>query len=61
MCKVKNRITAVELARKLEKDNMLIRELTTSYPEVNGEYIRISVNKREFNKKLIETIKEYKI
>lgn len=61
MCKVKNKITAVELAKKLEKDNMFIRELTTSYPEVNGEYIRISVNKRELNKKLIETIKGYNI
>ena len=61
MCKVKNKITAVELAKKLEKDNMFIRELTTSYPEVNGEYIRISVNKRELNKKLIKTIKDYNI
>ena len=61
MCKIKDRITAVELANKLQEDKIYIRELTTSYPEVNGEYIRISVNKRELNKLLIETIKQYNI
>ncbi|MBE5806465.1 MAG: histidinol-phosphate aminotransferase family protein [Clostridiales bacterium] len=61
MCRIKDRITAVELANKLQEDKIYIRELTTSYPEVNGEYIRISVNKRELNKLLIETIKKYNI
>lgn len=61
ICKIKDRITATELADKLKEDKIYIRELTTSYPEVNGEYIRISVNKRELNKLLIETIKNYNI
>lgn len=61
ICRVKDKITAIELAEKLKKDRIYIRELTTSYPEVNGEYIRISVNKRELNKLLIETIKKYNI
>lgn len=61
ICRIKDKIGAVELADRLKTDKIYIRELTTSYPEVNGEYIRISVNKREMNKLLIETIKKYNI
>lgn len=61
ICKIKRGITAVELAERLQKDGIYIRELSNSYSEINGEWIRISVNRREFNKLLIERIKSYNI
>ena len=61
ICKIKRGITAVDLAEKLQKDGIYIRELSNSYSEINGEWIRISVNRREFNKLLIDKLKSYNI
>ena len=61
ICKIKRGITAVELADKLEKDGIYIRELSNSYAEINGEWIRISVNRKEFNELLIRKLKSYNI
>ena len=61
ICKIKRGITAVELADKLQQDGIYIRELANSYSEINGQWIRISVNRREFNKLLIDKLKSYDI
>ena len=61
ICKIKRGITAVDLAEKLQKDGIYIRELSNSYSEINGEWVRISVNRREFNKLLIDKLKSYNI
>lgn len=61
LCEVTGKITAVELAAKLEEDGIYIREMTTSYSEINGEWIRISVGTKELNKRLIDKLKSYDI
>ena len=61
ICKIKRGITAVDLAEKLQEDGIYIRELSNSYSEINGEWIRISVNRKEFNKILIDKLKSYNI
>lgn len=61
LCKIKGGITALELSNKLEAEGYYIRELTTCYPDIEGDWIRISVNTRELNKKLVNTIKNYNI
>ena len=61
ICKIKRGITAVDLAEKLQEDGIYIRELSNSYSEINGEWIRISVNRREFNKILVDKLKSYHI
>ncbi|WP_069997876.1 aminotransferase class I/II-fold pyridoxal phosphate-dependent enzyme [Cellulosilyticum sp. I15G10I2] len=61
LCEITGGITAIELANKLKNDGFYIRELTTCYPDLKGEWIRISVNTRELNKQLISVIKNYNI
>ncbi len=56
LCRIKEGLTAIELSKVLEKKGIYIRELTTSYPDLEGEWIRISVNTRENNYKLIEEL-----
>ena len=54
-------ITAVELASRLKEDGFGIRECTTSYSELCGEWVRITSNTRTNNKKLINKLKSYNI
>lgn len=61
LCKITGNITAVELANKLQADGIYIRELTTSYPDIKGEWIRISVNTKDLNSRLIRALKSYNI
>lgn len=59
LCEVMDKMTATELAQRLEEDGFYIRELTSHYPGIPGEWIRISVNNSFLNKKLIEVMKCY--
>lgn len=58
-CEIKNNKTSADLLKEyLKKKGFLIRSLN-SYSELKGEWIRISINTKENNKKLIKAIKDY--
>lgn len=62
LCKIlANNLTAISLADRLLKDGFGIRECTSSYPELKGEWVRITSNTQRNNEKFIKRIKSYKI
>ncbi len=57
LCEVTRGITAMELAERLRERGMFIRELKSCYPDLAGEWVRISVGTRELNKLLVREIR----
>lgn len=54
-------VTAIQLSERLSSDGFGIRECTTSYRELEGEWIRITSNTDEHNQALVLTLKSYQI
>ena len=62
LCKITTKsITAIQLALRLKEDGFAIRECTTSYAELNGEWVRITSNTEANNKKLVSMLRSYNL
>lgn len=59
LCRVKEKFTSNELALKLLKYNILIKDCGSKKAFDGGNYIRIAVRDREDNSRLINILKEY--
>ncbi len=55
MCRIDNGMTAEELAAKLLKNNVLIKDLTAKIGD-GKQYIRLAIKRREENEELAESI-----
>lgn len=61
LCKILARnLTSINLANRLMKDGFGIRECRTSYPELEGEWVRITSNNGQNNRKFIKKLESYK-
>lgn len=58
LCKVKERFTSRELALRLLKYNILIKDCGTKKAFEGGNYIRLAVRDREDDRRLIETLRK---
>ena len=58
LCKVKERFTSRELALRLLKYNILIKDCGTKKAFEGGNYIRLAVRDREDDRRLTETLKK---
>ncbi len=59
LCRVKGKYTSNELALKLLKHNILIKDCGSKKAFDGGNYIRIAVRDREDNSKLVKVLKDY--
>ena len=57
-CRVKDRFTSHELALKLLKKNVLIKDCGTKKAFEGGNFIRIAIRDRHDNQKFVEILKE---
>lgn len=51
-------IDSNEVSEFLKKNNMIVRNIKESYPELTGDWLRISVNTRNGNELLVKKIKQ---
>lgn len=50
---INNGLTGSEVVEYLQQKGIMIRNMKTSYPQIEGEYLRISVGKKEENEELL--------
>lgn len=59
LCRVKEKFTSNELALKLLKHNILIKDCGSKKAFDGGNYIRVAIRDREDNSKLVSALKKY--